>query len=513
VGVASVDEAEGMASGLEEAPRLISWAVDADSARKTPRGPRSAFGFRRVSQTLDRHLTGRARNGSTPTCCGMATDGGNTTLLRLDDQNSSSFFPEGFFSGMIVLTALAVLTISWCIARLPPNRRMRPIAWARQHCPPWIAMLASRLLSCFGALASADRRGSSPPSSSLQPATLVVPVDTTPRMTRQRVASEGSTDRRSEEMSSLTDARWAQLRRPLPASEVELAAIARPDTDDVTLLSDPTPSAPKPGRPTGVSGPRLVGVRVELDGAPKMEMERTIGTQIASMDAGASEAVRVAMEASAQPPKAVTASTETWGLPTGSPFRQTMMRRRDDKFRLAPMQLLSEADAAWLDGFLPRTLQGRPAWGIVYHSVVHGASIDTLAARTKDSGPIILLVRAEGTPAVTVGAFVPEKLRSQSAAFWGTGDAFVFRLSPGREHFGWKNTNRMFFSRPPPHGPLLVGGGGGGPALILNENFTRVESKPSETFGNPSSLCLAREDLPILSVEAWALLSATAKRA
>jgi hypothetical protein len=173
----------------------------------------------------------------------------------------------------------------------------------------------------------------------------------------------------------------------------------------------------------------------------------------------------------------------------------------------APSGLLGPGDAAALAAAVPlRHRQCR--WALLYSTQRDGVSLRSLLRVAAGRAPTLLLVR--DMRRAVFGAYCPEPWRPCPRHF-GTGEAFVFALAPGRRAL-WRwwaarcaAERNDFFQWCEPGRSALAVGGAGGYALRLDAELARGRSAPSATFGNAPLAGPGAEDFEIGAVELWAL--------
>jgi hypothetical protein len=173
----------------------------------------------------------------------------------------------------------------------------------------------------------------------------------------------------------------------------------------------------------------------------------------------------------------------------------------------APSGLLGPGDADALAAAVPlRHRQCR--WALLYSTQRDGVSLRSLLRAAAGRAPTLLLVR--DMRRAVFGAYCPEPWRPSPRHF-GTGEAFVFALAPGRRAL-WRwwaarcaAERNDFFQWCEPGRSALAVGGAGGYALRLDAELARGRSAPSATFGNAPLAGPGAEDFAVGAVELWAL--------
>jgi hypothetical protein len=125
---------------------------------------------------------------------------------------------------------------------------------------------------------------------------------------------------------------------------------------------------------------------------------------------------------------------------------------------------------------------------LLYSTAVHGARLQTMYERVRNSGPNVLVLRdSEGH---VFGCYANEQWRL-SQLYFGNGDVYVFTLLPETAAYRWQpitasgaESKRFFCAAKPEY--IALGGGNGGFALWLDAYFREGTSMECDTFGSPS---------------------------
>ena len=167
--------------------------------------------------------------------------------------------------------------------------------------------------------------------------------------------------------------------------------------------------------------------------------------------------------------------------------------------------LMSPSHAAFLVDAIPDRYK-QASWKLAYSTSRDGISLRTLFRRVSDHSPTLLVV--EDMDGSVFGAYASESWRI-STKYYGTGETFVFKLSPVAKAYHWApkggagERNDMFqFSRE----DCIAVGGGGCFALWLDEDLLRGRSAESPTFDKMEILPESgEEDFLVRTVEVWGL--------
>merc|ERR1711871_224988 len=186
--------------------------------------------------------------------------------------------------------------------------------------------------------------------------------------------------------------------------------------------------------------------------------------------------------------------------------------------------LLSEPLAHLLSHFMPVHCQLETGpWQMLYSLSRDGASIQTFYCNTCRRGPNVVLVRT--SKGDVIGAFAPvsweppvgsptAKLRNHNHLHYtGTGEAFLFRLTPAFQVFSWTQSNPYFMLAD--HESISFGGGGRFSGMWLDKSFETGTSGYCPTFNNPPLTGQQRngvvfstsdeERFDIVEVQCWAV--------
>eukprot|EP01135_Chromosphaera_perkinsii_P001856 Nk52_evm5s212 gene=Nk52_evmTU5s212 len=137
-------------------------------------------------------------------------------------------------------------------------------------------------------------------------------------------------------------------------------------------------------------------------------------------------------------------------------------------------------------------------WRKLYSSFIDGDSLTTFYRRVTDyGGPSLLFVRS--TRGGVFGCFASEPWRRTEGRFCGSGECFLFEMSPNQKIYRWSGQNELFMVGG--DDCISMGGGRGHAGLWINDEFSCGSSQPCDTFNNQ---CLSEEeDFKIIGVEVW----------
>ncbi|XP_066266226.1 GTPase-activating protein skywalker-like [Branchiostoma lanceolatum] len=149
---------------------------------------------------------------------------------------------------------------------------------------------------------------------------------------------------------------------------------------------------------------------------------------------------------------------------------------------------------------------------IIFSSSDDGYHLRNLYQKCADNQPIVLVIKTKNDE--IFGAFITESLdytanKNKSRAYFGTGEMFLFSLTPVPERFPWVGVSdggdlspsqSMFISAD--HTSLVIGGGDGD-GIFLDQEMNRGHTKRCKTFNN-APLCTSG-DFHCVSVEVLGL--------
>jgi LysM repeat protein len=159
--------------------------------------------------------------------------------------------------------------------------------------------------------------------------------------------------------------------------------------------------------------------------------------------------------------------------------------------------ILDRAQISNIRKFVPLRFR-KLNWKLVYQLSKDGCSLTSLYDQTSHSEPLVLVVlTAHGD---RFGAYLPIGLRD-AQHYYGTGETFVFRVTPSFEVFTWNSGGNKFFTASSP--TELTVGGGEGCALFIGKDMLDGCSGRCATFGSPP--LATTETFRIVNVEAWQL--------
>ncbi|KJE95953.1 oxidation resistance protein 1 [Capsaspora owczarzaki ATCC 30864] len=162
--------------------------------------------------------------------------------------------------------------------------------------------------------------------------------------------------------------------------------------------------------------------------------------------------------------------------------------------------ILTREMAVEIINALPLRVRDSP-WHINYSTFAHGISLKTFyrnQLHIREHAVVLLITDMDGNK---FGAYASEPFRV-TEGYIGSGECFLFRLTPTFEVFRWTFANHYFM-----HGTIdgiAMGGGDGGFGLWFDNALHHGATKPCLTFDNRP--LTDKTDFFIAGLEAWALL-------
>ncbi|OCF44906.1 hypothetical protein I317_01185 [Kwoniella heveanensis CBS 569] len=175
-------------------------------------------------------------------------------------------------------------------------------------------------------------------------------------------------------------------------------------------------------------------------------------------------------------PKRRIGQDEDWG-------HVSLMGRRD-----VTAPVLSVSDADQLRQHIPPRQRLSSAWTLLFSLDQHGASLSTLyrlvekfGQSHRTSGNILVVCDGEGN---RFGVYLNESIVKREGTYYGSGESFLFKLSPTSEvkTFRWSGRNQYFALCE--NGFISFGGGAGTYGLLLDATFTHNSSATCPAYNN-----------------------------
>jgi len=171
-----------------------------------------------------------------------------------------------------------------------------------------------------------------------------------------------------------------------------------------------------------------------------------------------------------------------------------------------PSGILQEKHLQRIAGWMSTSQRCR-SWELVYSLVRDGASMPNLLSQCREMRKAagremadrhILVI--EDSMGFIFGAYLGHPIEL-SSHYYGTGESFVFQISPAPKVYRWTRVNNLFFTSD--RFSLAVGGGGDGFAIQLDEDLDTGVSTRSATYEN--DILSSGEFFRVLAVELWSL--------
>jgi len=163
-----------------------------------------------------------------------------------------------------------------------------------------------------------------------------------------------------------------------------------------------------------------------------------------------------------------------------------------DQLHLPKPQLVGPPSHCLESGDLDRLREHLPIrfrhfnWHLLYSKIHHGVSINTFYLRTANMGPTVMVCRDSNDQ--VFGAYVSASWHI-STSYYGTGETFVFSVSPEFRVHNWTRANNMFVLS---KANFLSIGAGGHAAFWIDDDFHNGSSGVCATFDSP---CLASKEM------------------
>lgn len=118
-------------------------------------------------------------------------------------------------------------------------------------------------------------------------------------------------------------------------------------------------------------------------------------------------------------------------------------------------------------------------WQLIYSTMRHGVSLQTLYAKCSADDPVVLVLRDDS--GAVFGCYVSTGWHV-AKHYYGNGEMFVFKLVPTVAVYKWSRENSLFQLA---SSDSLAMGGGGNFALFLDSLLEHGSSRPCPTFNSP----------------------------
>lgn len=137
-------------------------------------------------------------------------------------------------------------------------------------------------------------------------------------------------------------------------------------------------------------------------------------------------------------------------------------------------------------------------WHLLFQLSRDGCLYSSFYKQVHKQTPIILLLKNNFSD--RYGVYSPSGFQPSSDQYYGTGETFIFRLTPKFECFRWTKANSFFINCS--DNEIAIGGGSNA-AIWIGESFLLSFSDTCETFASPTLTTKSKSK--IFNVEAWKL--------
>jgi hypothetical protein len=166
-----------------------------------------------------------------------------------------------------------------------------------------------------------------------------------------------------------------------------------------------------------------------------------------------------------------------------------------------PSEILIPSEWALLCRWLPVRFSSMTPMP-VFRATRDGFNLGSLFLKVQAAGALVIIVQSaavdiEVGPGV-FGAFVPNVLRPSPGKYYGTGEAFLWRVHPEPEKFEWVPGQKSFFLHVERRSLSI--GGGKGVGLWLDDELSYGWSEQCQTFRN-EPLHVGSTQFDVLNIE------------
>ena len=165
--------------------------------------------------------------------------------------------------------------------------------------------------------------------------------------------------------------------------------------------------------------------------------------------------------------------------------------------------LLTEDMVGQLQPYLPCHIIGIDML-LAYSLKIHGMSLRSLYNHCEPYRDLPCILLIKDTRQYVFGAYLSEGI-IECPKYYGSGETFLFRLSPDQKCYFWQGSNHYFMMGT--HDYFTVGAGDGNFALYLDEMLIKGTSNRSLTFYN--DILSSDSSFDILTVEVWCFTDET----
>eukprot|EP00727_Mastigamoeba_balamuthi_P013204 m51a1_g8506 hypothetical protein (695) ;mRNA; f:67251-70213 len=165
----------------------------------------------------------------------------------------------------------------------------------------------------------------------------------------------------------------------------------------------------------------------------------------------------------------------------------------DDFLRVEnPSTILSQRQFELLCDWLPSRLVAMDPV-LLFTTARDGCALSRLFHQCEGRDSLVLVV--ETTSHNVFGVFIPTELTPSPGRYYGTGESFLFAMTPTPEKYEWEPGNKSYFMNIE-HRSISFGGGG----LMIDDELNEGSSQACDTYHN-KPLNYGSEDFEILHLE------------
>ncbi|OHT08834.1 hypothetical protein TRFO_22596 [Tritrichomonas foetus] len=143
-------------------------------------------------------------------------------------------------------------------------------------------------------------------------------------------------------------------------------------------------------------------------------------------------------------------------------------------------------------------------WRLLFQLSRDGCSYSSFFKRTENLYPIVLVLKTDNNE--RIGAFASRGFQF-SQQYYGSGETFVFKLTPKYEFYTWSQANKYFIASSEEEISI---GGGGSSAIWIDGNLLSAFSESCSTFNSPG--LTSNYNFKINDLEAWKIDSGSSRK-
>lgn len=165
--------------------------------------------------------------------------------------------------------------------------------------------------------------------------------------------------------------------------------------------------------------------------------------------------------------------------------RQHLILKRPLPRLTVPSSFLESEDLIALWSWIPSRLRDLDL-DMVFSTDKHGFSLQTLYSKCEEYDKLIMVVETEDEQ--ILGAFLTSPLVNRQRHFIGTGETFIFTLTPDCNKYSWSPSSGSTSFMLATDDFIALGAGSSGFGLRIDAGLNKIESCPTDTFNNPALL-------------------------